>query len=179
MLDHGGSRGTAFDQGDQVGQLVLLDGATIVRANLNVDPDDVPRADRLEKAGVEHQGATVRHASFDDHRRPQSVDRFLDANQVLGQLNDRSAHPGEAVDVLCVPTRANPRRREDLEALGRPKGVRRLTAGGLHRNETLFEVDRDHAARSMYRRYRSAVWRSGRSIQMPFEPSRWNSSATS
>ena len=65
----------------------------------------------------------MRHAGLDDHVGAQPPDELLDADHVLGELDDRAAHPSEPVDVFHVPAAAQPGRRHRLERFGRVQGM--------------------------------------------------------
>src|SRR5215467_2439441 len=98
--------GPSLDQRDAVGKRVRLDGREIVAADVDVHADDTTMPHRLEQAGVEDQRTAVGDARLHDHVWPQAPDDLLDADHVFGKLDDRAAHPGEAVDILHVPATA-------------------------------------------------------------------------
>ena len=100
-------------------QRMRLDRRAVVRPDFDVDADRAAMPHRGEQAGVEHQRAAMRDAGLDDHVGAEPPDHLLDADHVLRKLDDRAAHPTEAVDVFHVPAAAQPGCRHRLERLGR------------------------------------------------------------
>ena len=76
----------------------------------------------------------MRHAGLDDHVGAQPPDQLLDADHVFRKLDDRAAHPTEAIDVFHVPAAAQPRCRHRLERLGRIQRMFRSRVVGAVQN---------------------------------------------
>src|ERR1051326_7817324 len=86
----------------------------------------------------------VGHAGFDDYVRTHCVDQFLEPEHIFRQLDDRPSEPGETVDVLVVPARAQPNVGNDLECLGRVELVVARETVFVDADRASFHVDGDH-----------------------------------
>ncbi len=129
-----------------------LDGAAIVRADLDVDADHAAAAHGLEEAGVEDERSAVGDARLDDDVGLHPVDHLLDAQHVLGKLDDGAAHPAERVDVLGVPAAADPRLRDEPERFRRVERMARLAIGPVDADDALHLIDLEHGVPScLYR----------------------------
>lgn len=81
-----------------------FDGGPVVRPDLDVDAENPPAVHRFHQGGVEHQGTAVRHAGLDHQIRLEAVDNFLEAQQVVRELDDGAPHPREGVGMLLIPS---------------------------------------------------------------------------
>src|SRR5215217_6481011 len=120
-----------------------LDGFPVVRANLYVYAYDPSLLHRLAQAGVKDERAAVRHSCFDNHVRLYRKQNLLDANHVFGQLNDGPAEPGEAVNILGVPARAQPCPGDDIEGFRRAYAVSEASGRALDYNLAAFNINGD------------------------------------
>src|SRR6476620_384440 len=92
-----------------------LDLGTVFGSQLDVHADRASCPQRFEHRRIEDQRAAVGDSRLDDDVRLDMKDELLQSNDVLGQLDDRAAEPGEAVDALRVPTDTYPRAGHELE----------------------------------------------------------------
>ena len=152
--DDAGIRGIPVDQRDPGRQLVCLDGAPIVRTELDLDPDDAAAPEEAHQARVEDERAPVGDTGLDHQIGLHLVDRLLHADQVLRELDHRPPEPREPVDVLRAPPAAEPRAGHDGEGLRRRERMGALPAGLLHHDERVLQVDRDHGGPSLRARCR-------------------------
>src|SRR5262249_16724004 len=142
-LGHRGrSDRAALDQPDQREQLVGLDRRAVLRTNLDIDADHAAAIHQLAQAGIEYQRAAVCDSGLDDLVRPQRVDDLLNSEHVLGQLDDRTAQPGERVDVLVVPAGSQPQPADDGEGLRRSNAV--FPTAVTVRDDDLVSLEGDH-----------------------------------
>ena len=87
---------------------MLLDLVAIVGSNLDVDADHSPLLHRLAEARIKDERTAVGDTRLHDDVRLDAIDRFLDPENVFGELDDRPAHPCEAVRILAVPSELDP-----------------------------------------------------------------------
>ncbi|WP_397383729.1 hypothetical protein [Prosthecobacter sp.] len=57
------------------------------------------------------------NTGFENHVGLQLENHFLDADQILRELDDWAAHPGKGVEILGIPAGFNPKIGNDLERL--------------------------------------------------------------
>src|SRR5436305_2599844 len=101
----------------------------------------------------------MRDPRFHDDVRLDLVNHFLQADHVVRKLDDRSAQPGKAVYVLCIPANAQPGP-SDLT-----KRFRRCKRNPSNQSVRPFDFDNRffeinlHAA-SLWRSARYRVWKS-------------------
>lgn len=69
---------------------------------LDVDGDDLPRADEVEKVGIEEGRTAPIGAALQHQREPHLRDRLLDSPEVEHVLPDRMAEPGHSGEVLWL-----------------------------------------------------------------------------
>ena len=85
------------------------------------------------------------NAGFDHHVGRDPVDQLLDPEHVFRELDDRPAHPAEAVYVFGVPAAAKPGLGDEFERLRRADGVSGAAVGTRCGHRAIFEIDADHA----------------------------------
>ena len=80
-----------------------FDRLTIMRPNLDIDPDDAPSPHQLTETRRINQRTTMSDPGFDDDIRFQSVNDLLQSDHVIRQLDNRPPQPRKAVDVFRIP----------------------------------------------------------------------------
>jgi hypothetical protein len=85
-----------------------------VFSDFHINANDAAVPDQFAKPGIEHQGAAMGYAAFDDDIGLQ-LNRLLQPEHVFRQLDDGAPEPCEAVDIFDVPAGTQPRLGHDLK----------------------------------------------------------------
>ena len=95
----------------------------------------------MKEAGVEDQRPAVGDARLQDDVGLQVVEDLLRAKHVLRQLDDGAAQPAEGIDVLRLPSAAEPGLRKERKTPGGVDWMPTRAAVGLVGEVTSLEVD--------------------------------------
>src|SRR5262249_20065860 len=118
LFDNRGIGGPAFEEGDQVGEFMPLDGRPIVWTDFDVDPYNAALRHCFADARVKDERPAMSNAGFNNHIRLHAVDNLLDANEVFRQLDHRTPEPAKGVGILLIPSDANPFTADDFKSSG-------------------------------------------------------------
>ena len=116
---------------------MALDGQAVVLPDLYVHSDHPAAAEQFEDRGVQHQGAAVSDTALDDQVRPHLPYQLLEYQDVLRELDDGDAEPGQFVRQLALPARPGKQIGNDLEPLRRVDVYLAGSALGLDRDPAI------------------------------------------
>src|SRR5688572_13592655 len=81
---------------------MALNSQAIVWSYLNVNANDTAVSQGMANTRMEDQGPAVSHPGLHDDVRLHGCDGLLDADQVIGKLNDRPTEPRISVYVFLA-----------------------------------------------------------------------------
>src|ERR1700733_1612955 len=108
--------GPAFEEGDRAGKFMPLDGRPIVWADFDIDSYNAAFRHRFADGRVKHERPSMSNAGFNNDVRLYAVENLLDANEIVWQLDHRTAEPTKGVGVLLIPFDANPFTANDFKS---------------------------------------------------------------